>query len=366
MSAYLTYALLNNELIHISDKRVKNGYKSGCICPECGNKLNARNNGKIRDKHFAHIFETNHKCGYESALHMLVKEIIYKSKKIYLPDYYIKTNDFFFSERLIKKGGIFYFDKVEKEVFQTENKNSIKVDLVGYYKEQKLYIEIANTHFVDDDKLNKIKKLETACLEINISNTELNEEKIIEFLTTEQKDIYWLSNPNVENKYHQRIENIKKQKEEKELKREFEFKKKYEYYKNEKFRIVNENDNTINYCPFLVNSIRRKLDPKEENFKVIQNIMNGARWDGEVHGDIIYGKYIVVNNKKTWIFPPNDTMNKWDENQVQIKKDLESALKLIKWYKEKSSIGKCSKCRFLVEKISNQSKKLSICSYTSL
>lgn len=45
--AVFDYAYFNDKIVHVDN--VDNGLKCGCICPECGDKLIAHNNGKIVD-----------------------------------------------------------------------------------------------------------------------------------------------------------------------------------------------------------------------------------------------------------------------------------------------------------------------------
>ena len=71
---------INHKLVHIDD--VDNGCNCNCTCPCCGEKMIARNGGKIREHHFAHSSGTD--CvGYrETLLHILSKQIIQENKTI--------------------------------------------------------------------------------------------------------------------------------------------------------------------------------------------------------------------------------------------------------------------------------------------
>jgi hypothetical protein len=202
MAAYLTYALLNDELVNINDERVSNGYSCACICPECGEELNARNNATEREKHFAHKSKMEHKCGYESAIHLLIKKVFAENPTIYLPDYYVGG---FLSDRVLaRRGEIWKFDRVEVEVVQNNETSRIKVDAIGFNSERKLYVEFANTHFVGISKLNKIRDLGSSCIEVDISKFTLDEIKLKEFLIDKNSPIRWLANPYIDSVYRRR------------------------------------------------------------------------------------------------------------------------------------------------------------------
>lgn len=78
MKAYLTYAL-NHEgvLAHIDS--VPKGNNCGCFCPACKKPLQARNAGQIRVHHFAHQPGVDCPTAFETALHLLAKQLIQKA-----------------------------------------------------------------------------------------------------------------------------------------------------------------------------------------------------------------------------------------------------------------------------------------------
>ena len=77
----ITYAInQNGELIYVDN--VPNGSECHCVCPACHEKMVAKNNGKIRMHHFAHISGTECVNGYETMKHLLAKEIITETRLI--------------------------------------------------------------------------------------------------------------------------------------------------------------------------------------------------------------------------------------------------------------------------------------------
>lgn len=75
---YLTYALdspsSGGKLVNIDE--VENGSACQCFCPACHEPLIAKNNGEIREHHFAHKSGTECEHAYESMLHLYAKEAI--------------------------------------------------------------------------------------------------------------------------------------------------------------------------------------------------------------------------------------------------------------------------------------------------
>lgn len=84
MSALLTYALNEtNELVHIDS--VLKGGACKCKCPLCGNWLDAKNGGNIREHHFAHSHGSVCEGAYETTLHLLAKQVLLEEKALMLP-----------------------------------------------------------------------------------------------------------------------------------------------------------------------------------------------------------------------------------------------------------------------------------------
>lgn len=166
--------LKTNTLKHIDE--VENGEKCGCVCPYCNTPLIAKH-GNTNTHHFAH---KNADCGqaYETAVHVFAKEIIEKHKKIAvnLDLYELENNKYL------------VFDKVELEKVVDD----IKPDIIGYKNGEQFFIEICVTHAIDEEKLNKIKKLNITTIEINLEN--LNRDMFLIQKNTIEKDIIHASN----------------------------------------------------------------------------------------------------------------------------------------------------------------------------
>ena len=148
---YMLQALNENkESVYIDD--VPNGKSCNCTCAECGGKLVAKNNGKIKVHHFAHENgNDNIRCS-ETSLHLLAKKIIVEEKKIPF---------------LVNDGQIVFVpvEAVEEE----KNLGDIKPDLYAVYNEKPVAIEIYVSHAVDEIKFKKIQNHKLTTFEINLS-----------------------------------------------------------------------------------------------------------------------------------------------------------------------------------------------------
>ena len=150
----LTYALNSqNQLVHIDS--VPNGSSCNCFCPNCKAALIAKNGKDRRQHHFAH--EANSDClkGYQTALHILGKEIIKKEKLIPI-----------FNAQ-------FQFELIQADSIEVEKKIGVIIpDVYAIFNNKPVAIEILVTHEVDDVKYKKIEKQELTTIEIDLSKVE--------------------------------------------------------------------------------------------------------------------------------------------------------------------------------------------------
>lgn len=180
MGAFLTYALNeSNVLVHIDD--VGNGTKCACHCPYCNKPLHAKNGGKQREHHFAHAHGKECKGAYESALHLLAKEILQETGRIMLPQ---------FDGRNFPSGSVSIRNiQIEK----LDERYGIKPDAEGIMDNgDRLLIEFYVSHKVDEEKRQIIVDNHLKCLEIDIRYQELNKAELKKFLTTTDKGRKWI------------------------------------------------------------------------------------------------------------------------------------------------------------------------------
>jgi hypothetical protein len=185
----IKYALnTENKLMFIDD--VPNGLECGCVCPGCKEKLIAKNDGKIREHHFAHTSNTECVTGYQTMIHLLAKAIIAKYKMI--PGFGSDNKLFVASQigceiRLDPLNIIPDIIAVAQVQLNYNNVGSITSTIP-------FIIEIYVTHKVDEEKAKIIKAAGIPAIEIDLSKSEATtEEELI-------KDIYNSANWNYINR----------------------------------------------------------------------------------------------------------------------------------------------------------------------
>ena len=172
----LFYGLLDGELSHISE--VANGLKCKCFCPACNKKLVARNGGKKRIHHFAHYESAECKYGVQTSIHIAAKQILEKTGKIKVPSVSVfinteieKTDYEFICHGEFHKISDELYISIDSVVLEKKLHKYIP-DVVITSKNKRLIIEIAVTHFVGRQKLEKIKASKISAIEIDLSKIE--------------------------------------------------------------------------------------------------------------------------------------------------------------------------------------------------
>ena len=154
----LKYGLLDGNLVHIDD--VEKGLACDCLCPHCKGRLIAKK-GEKRAKHFAHykVADCNH--GTETALHLMAKNIIGQTRKVFVP--FIPKTACDYS----KGGKVLTF---EKAVVEKQLSDTVRGDVVLYNGESFLNIEVNVTHKVDPNKVIELFNLGIPTIEIDFSD----------------------------------------------------------------------------------------------------------------------------------------------------------------------------------------------------
>ncbi len=163
----ISWAISNqtNKLVHIHELLMNNSYDVSCI--ECHSKLIAKR-GKQNVWHFAHKSTSSCQGGTETIIHQLAKEIISKKEFFSLPLKIVTYTDenYSISEYLVQEDTKIQIDEcLCEKYFQ-----NIQPDIQIISRDKPLFIEIAVTHFIDEEKLDKIKKMNISCIEIDLSH----------------------------------------------------------------------------------------------------------------------------------------------------------------------------------------------------
>lgn len=180
MSAFLSMAKnTDGVLVHVDS--VKNGMKCGCFCPECNAPLSARNCGLIREHHFAHAKGMECSNAYETALHLLAKEVILETGCIMLPEQHVDG----FPEGLVRLNNVMTEKMDEAWGFIPDAEGIMP-------NGERLLIEFLVSHKVDDKKRTIIIDHNLKCIELNINSVELNRDRMKEFIMGTAEDRQWI------------------------------------------------------------------------------------------------------------------------------------------------------------------------------
>jgi hypothetical protein len=162
------YGLLNGKLVTVD--QVPSGLACGCVCPNpgCGARLVARHCDAGRESNFAHHAADECQASYESALHILAKEILGQRKRLMLPELKIESSRAIqraatFRQRdILVKRQLFRFDRAELEV-RMEGRIP---DVVLYKSSRRLLVEIVVTHDITAEKLEWIRQQNLATVKV--------------------------------------------------------------------------------------------------------------------------------------------------------------------------------------------------------
>lgn len=185
----LLYGLKDGELFHID--QVESGEKCGCCCPACSGTLIARK-GEQKRHHFAHKAEGNCHHACETTLHLLAKKLLSEAKTFTIPKVLLQ----FPCQEPLEISGAMEIPVVAVELEQRYHPiiPDVVVTTTG---NQKLMIEIFVTHAVDEEKLEKIKRIGISVTEIDLSayrESAITEKSLKNILLKESEEKYWIFN----------------------------------------------------------------------------------------------------------------------------------------------------------------------------
>lgn len=149
------YGIRDGQIIHVDD--VPSGLKCNCVCPSCNSPLIARK-GTKRVHHFSHANGADCHGAYETAVHLLCKELLLKHKLIRLPR---------FTELPSEEDEKNYvqLDRAQAEVAI----GSIRADILGHKGDVPLVIEIYVWHKTGADKVQAIESMGISAMEISLT-----------------------------------------------------------------------------------------------------------------------------------------------------------------------------------------------------
>ncbi|WP_323144858.1 competence protein CoiA family protein [Massilia phyllosphaerae] len=183
-------------------RQVPLGKKCGCICPACSFPLYAKHceSGK-RAPHFAHAPGSACESGTETSLHLAAKQLIYDRKGFLFPELTatVEVSDAFSSlhraSQSLAAAAYRELGKVQLE----QAVGSTRPDLLAEAADLgKVAIEIAVTHFTDEEKLKKLRSLALAAVEVDLSGIREATFDVLNSLLFENGSVtVWLFHPAV-------------------------------------------------------------------------------------------------------------------------------------------------------------------------
>lgn len=177
----------------MSIQEVPRGLECKCTCPACEAKLVAKK-GPKQAHHFAHRKDANCAHALESSIHLAVKTIIEREMAMQVPACVVmrKPDDspppmhrydvptippYYYAEKLHDEWAVREVAGVAgtsakrqrfDAVLVERQQGDIRPDLIAIQGDRKLYVEVAVTHFVDNEKLAKIRARGVATIEIRV------------------------------------------------------------------------------------------------------------------------------------------------------------------------------------------------------
>lgn len=176
-------------IVHVSE--VSSGRACLCVCPGCAAPLVAHKGRKV-DHHFAHSGSADGRpcrTGPETALHKFAKEILGRRLRLTLPALALEED----GDRWIRYGGGTHaFDEAVLE----RRLGDIVPDVVVRRGGRDLLVEFAVTHVCEPGKVDRIRELDVAAIEIDLSRVPRDADRAdLETAILETAPRVWIHNP---------------------------------------------------------------------------------------------------------------------------------------------------------------------------
>ena len=182
---------------------VARGKACNCVCPGCQQPLLAKQpstSGRV--PHFAHAQGADCATGLETSVHLAAKQIIEQERALYVPalhpllDIQDALGKSYRKEVLIAPAGRRALDKVWLEKAVSTVRPDVLATPVG--ASDRMAIEIAVTHFVDETKRKQFKQLRLPALEFDLSACrDLSWEALREALLMGSAPVRWVYHPQI-------------------------------------------------------------------------------------------------------------------------------------------------------------------------
>lgn len=233
------WALKNGDLVHISE--VESGLNCNCICPSCKKKLEAHKGiVPLKVHHFKHHEFCNCISGHETSIHLAAKKLISEKKEVLLPNLYNLLPEFGYkklqSQKKYKVNKVieeYRIDNFQPDIYlEIPVKNKNNKNIINIIP---LFVEIAVTHFIDDDKKKKIQEKGISTIEINLRKvSQISNNEMLWAELTNPQNIQWI--------FHSKLKRLSEEKEQELIQKKKEDEIKLLKKNAEKERELIEND----------------------------------------------------------------------------------------------------------------------------
>lgn len=155
-----------------SVEEVARGLECNCTCPCCGERVLARQ-GEVREWHFAHASGADCDGAAEGALHLAAKQVLLDGQGLMMPEAVtMKTATLADGRSAVGEARRpeYWLDYLTAEA--EVSYGSIRPDIVLDVGGEKIFVEIAVTHYIDSEKREVLEEMRIPTIEIDLASIE--------------------------------------------------------------------------------------------------------------------------------------------------------------------------------------------------